>query len=248
MVLTYLTCTLVAMTTQRFVRNVTYKVAIMTVARTVNFISWSILLFFMSRDVPVGFVLIIVVVQVLVIVFGFNEAAFSPCGVFSGYLERKINASQTLLLFVLQFLSAPIGILLADFYLYTCYTRSHIWDGWAMACDHGPVNFLNVPFYQAFFIEMLGPGLLSATPYYTENKLLIIFLILLQVLLLNIFFVAKTGFFINPLNAVIFLHLYGKGWGYFELFIVYSVAPMLGTWIAVEQFGKRIKKNKEKYF
>ncbi|KAI6649286.1 hypothetical protein LOD99_11653 [Oopsacas minuta] len=246
MFLTYLTCTLVTMTTRQFVRDRTYKMSILTSVRTINFLAWSIILFFMSSHIPVTFNLGIVFLQVVAYVWIFDQVPFSPCGVYNDFLESQITTQQTIIMLLLQFITAPISILLADFYLYYFFTKSHAWEGWFLQYSEDHIQFLNVPFLQAFIIEMVGPGLLSLTPYITKNKLIYTLLISTEVVVLSILFVSRTGFFINPLNATLFLIMYGKERSYVEWFIVYCIAPMLGTWVAVSIIGKRLKQEKQK--
>ena len=246
MFLTYLTCSLVTMTSRQFIRNKTYKAAILASARTVNFLSWSIILFFMSLEIPLVYTLAILTLQIVCVIWIFDGAPFSPCGVYNEFLENHITPRQTVIMLILQFITAPIGIVLADFYLYYFFTNSHNWVGWVAQYKETPIQFMNVSLVQAFIIEMVGPGLLSATVYFTKSKLVYTALICSEVLLLNVFCATRTGFFINPLNATVFLLMYGTGWSYLELIIVYWVAPMVGTWVAVEIVGNRMIKEREK--
>ena len=246
MFLTYLTCSTVTITSRQFIRNKTYKAAILASARTINFLSWSIILFFMSLDIPLSYTLFVLTLQIVCVIWIFDEAPFSPCGVYNAFLDKHLTARQTFITLALQFVTAPIGILLADFYLYYFFTNSHTWVGWIAQYKDAPIKFMNVSLLQAFIIEMVGPGLLSATAYFTKNKQIYTVIICAEVLLMNVACATRTGFFINPLNATVFLLMYGTGWSYLELFIVYWVAPMLGTWLAVSMVGNRFAVEREK--
>ena len=124
MLLTYLTCTAVTMTTKQFISNQGLRLPIMTSVRTINFLAWSIILFFMSADIPPLYALAIVFVQVLSYVWLFDNMPFTPCGVYNGFLESYMDLQQTIFLITLQFIVAPISVLLADFYLYYFCSRS----------------------------------------------------------------------------------------------------------------------------
>ena len=244
--LTYLTCSLVTMASRQFIRNKTYKAAILASARTINFLSWSIILFFMSLHIPLVYTQAILALQIACVIWIFDEAPFSPCGVYGVFLENHITARQTFVTLILQFITAPIGILLADFYLYHFFTDSHTWVGWIAQYKEAPIKFMNVSFVQAFIIEMFAPALINLTSYVTKNHIIYTALVCSEVVLLNVLCATRTGFFINPLNATVFMLMYGIGWSYFELFIVYWIAPMLGTWLAVGLIGNRLVKEKEK--
>lgn len=246
MLLTYLTCTAVTMTTKQFISNQGLRLPIMTSVRTINFLAWSIILFFMSADIPPLYALAIVFVQVLSYVWLFDNMPFTPCGVYNGFLESYMDLQQTIFLITLQFIVAPISVLLADFYLYYFCSRSHAWVGWFVQYKETPVQFMKVPFLQAFFIEMLGPGLLSVSAYLTKSKLLYSLLISFEVVVLSMLFVSRTGFFINPLNAALFRLMYAKEDDYLGWFVVYFIAPMVGTWIGAGVLGGRLRREKPK--
>ena len=246
MLLTYLTCTAVTMTTKQFISNEGLRIPIMISVRTINFLAWSIILFFMSKDIPPLYSLAIVFVQVLSYVWIFDDMPFSPCSIYNGYLESRIGIQQTIFLMTLQFVVAPISVLLADFYLYYFCTRSHAWVGWFVQYKEEPIQFMNVPFVQAFFIEMLGMGLLSVSGYITKNKLFYSLLISFEVVVLSMLCVSRTGFFINPLNAALFRLMYAKEKDYLGWFVVYFIAPMVGTWIGASVLGSRLRKEKPK--
>ena len=246
MLLTYLTCTAVTMTTKQFIKNQGIRISIMISVRTINFLTWSIILFFMSTDIPPLYSLAIVFVQVLSYVWLFDDMPFSPCGIYGAFLESYMDIQQTIFLMMLQFIVAPIAVLLADFYLYYFCTRSHAWVGWFVQYKEDPVQFMNVPFLQAFFIEMLGMGLLSVSAYLTKSKLVYSLLISFEVVVLTVLFVSRTGFFINPLNAALFRLMYAKEKDYLGWFVVYFIAPMVGTWIGTSVLGSRLKREKPK--